>query len=335
MKGLVSLLSQKRSDVIGSNPDNALISIAYNNSNFQYFGRVQDTGTGKWGGWAIRIVSKWRGTGILNITATVTDVDAASTTSIMYFVNGSADGTQILFTELAETFTGTRKVTIQIPLTGIVNTVELYPAMNGPACFATTQQIIINSYTTGSLGVISTWTQGPKYIQTIGDSWCSHINSWPRLMDVTKWKLYPIANPSFKISDMDSDYNYDYVSVLNTTDPTMDGIIISSGVNDYGAGVTVPNFQTSLLSLIDKVRIKQPVPIPIFLVRVPNNGGSLFGQYGTAMSNAAGLRSNVTYVDTSSLDASMTFTSDGSHLDGSSKVVFANFVNAALIAGGL
>jgi len=151
-------------------------------------------------------------------------------------------------------------------------------------------------------------------------------------MDASLWKLHPVANTSFTMSDMDADYNYDYSGHLNTTDPSVGGIVISSGVNDFVASVTVPNFQTSLLSLIDKVQTKHPSK-PIFLVRVPNNGANLYGQYGTAMSNAAGLRTNVTYVDTSSLDATITFgASDIYHLDDQGKILLANFVSAALDA---
>lgn len=318
-----------------SNPDHAAIPITYNNSNFQFQGRWNDTGSGIWTGWnGSRIIFKVRGTGILTIIASVIDAESTTLTGIGASIDNSADCQLYTFTEQSEIFTGIRSINIPIPNDNRIHTVELYTPMYGPSCFLTTQKVTITTLLTGSLAILSSWTQPSTRIQCIGDSWCANITSWIRLMDITRWQLYPISNASYKISDMDSGYNFDFTGQTNTTDPVCNGIIISSGVNDWGAGVTVANFQTSLLSLIDKIQIKQPGK-PIFLVRVPNNGANLFGQYGTAMSNAVGLRTNISYIDTTTLDTSMVFLSDNSHLNGSSKVVFARFVSNALISAGL
>lgn len=316
-----------------ASPDTALIPITYNNANFQFLGRWNNTGTGMWTGWnGGKIVFKIIGTGLIQINCSVIDAETTSQTGIIIFIDENATGTLYTLTDQTETFTGTKSVTLRIPNDGRIHNIEIYSALNGPPCFATTQQVIINSLLIGSNGVLSNWSQGSTTIQCIGDSWSVSTNGWTRLMNSNLWKLYPVANTSYKLSDMNTDYDYDYSGQLNTTDPVVDAIIISSGVNDFVAGVTVPTFQTSLLSLIDKVQIKQPGK-PIFLVRVPNNGANLYGQYGTAMSNAVGLRTNVNYIDTSSLDASITFVSgDIYHLNDQGKILMANFVNNAIDA---
>lgn len=53
------------------------------------------------------------------------------------------------------------------------------------------------------------------------------------------------------------------------------------------------------------------------------------------MSNVAGLRSNVTYINTTSLDAAATWEPDGTHLDAAYRQTFATFVNDALDTAGI
>jgi lysophospholipase L1-like esterase len=160
----------------------------------------------------------------------------------------------------------------------------------------------------------------------IGDSWMVADASWVKMLSNATYEVYPIANTGYQVATANTNYTFDYTAVTNTSDPTPDKVLISFGVNDFNASVTVPAFQASLLALIDKVRVRYAA-VPIVLARVPNNGVSLYGQYSTAMSNAVGLRTGVTYIDTTSIDASMTWMPDGSHLDPSGQAAYASFVN--------
>lgn len=129
-------------------------------------------------------------------------------------------------------------------------------------------------------------------------------------------------------------YLYDYTGILNTTDITPNAIVVSFGVNDYNAGVTVGAFQTSLLSLVDKIQAKQS-GVKIFLVRIPNNGALLYGQYLTAMNNVAGLRTNIIVGDTTSLDSQVDWMSDNAHLGGNGKVLLKDFLETTLTVNGI
>lgn len=316
--------------VLSSNPDNALVNIAYNNSNLQYLGRWIDTGSGKYSGWGGSCIRfKMIGSGVLNVQCACVDGSATGSCNITVFVDGAANGTGYAYTTAGEIITQTRTALAIIPNTGQIHTIEINTNQIGSDQFDLITKMTVSLFASGSLSILSSWTQGATRLQCIGDSWMSGVNAWTRLLSDSTYELYQIGNGGFDTSEMDAAYNYDYNTVLNTTDPVCGKCVISFGVNDYNASITVPNFQTSLLSIIDKVRIKQP-GIPIKLVRVPNNGALLYGQYGTAMNNIVALRTGITYIDTSSIDATVTWNSDTFHLDGPGKVVMKNFVESLL-----
>jgi hypothetical protein len=83
-----------------------------------------------------------------------------------------------------------------------------------------------------------------------------------------------------------------------------------------------------MLSLVDKVRAKQPTA-HIFLLQVPKNVNTNndYGQYGTAMQNITALRSKVYYIPTSSLENSIEWLPDNYHLTSASLTLFANYVD--------
>lgn len=310
------------------NPDTCLVPVAYNDANLNYIGRWIDTGSGMWSGWGgSRITFKIRNTGILKFNFTVSDTVTNDNTALVVAVDGNEVATKYLITTTSETYIGTKYVIATIPFDGETHKIDVYMYCLGANQFNVTNQAILNSIEVGFDAVLSPWTLGATKIQCIGDSWMTANASWTRLLDSSVYAVYQTSNTGFKCSDANTNYNNDYTGHTDTSDPTFDKVLISFGVNDYNASVTVGSFQTSLLALIDKVRIRQP-DVPIILVRVPNNTGAglNYGQYLTAMNNAAGLRTDVTVIDTTSIDVSMTWDSDNSHADSYGRLTMRNFV---------
>lgn len=292
----------------------------YTNNVFTYTGRAQTSSEGKWFGWGgCKVEFTVSGTNKITVLLKWVDNDLSQGT-IVYFIDG------VWYTQNLENTPYYQRVFITLPDTGSHNV-----SLIVNSGFLVTNPKTFIAVSVPQPGVISQWAQGAVSLQVIGDSWMNG-QDWTQFLDRSHFSLYPVSNGGYTCSDADTKYGYDYTGVLNTTDPSVNGVLISFGVNDYNAAVTVPNFQTTMLSLIDQVRVKQP-GVKIFLIRVPNNGASLYGQYGTAMNNIVGLRSDVYYIDTSSLDASMTW-ADANHISEASRAVFASFVNTYLTTTG-
>ncbi len=325
--GILKLINHFCAKSFQNNPDNAIVPVAYNNINIGYSGRWIDTGSGKWSGWGgSKLSFKIKNTNFIKVYYSYTDGSAADNLAASIFVDGSV-ATKLTLTTTAEVSSGTTSKTFAVPCNDSYHTVEFYQYALGAFLFGLTSQIIITGIEIGSAGSIIAWTQGSTIIQCIGDSWMVGDASWIKYLNRSTYNIYPVSNTGYKCSDANTNYLYDYTGVLNSTDPTPNKVLISFGVNDYNASVSVASFQTSLLALIDKIRIRW-TGVPIVLVRVPNNVGSgeTYGQYGTAMSNAVGLRANVTYIDTTAIDASVTWKSDNSHLDDNGLLVMSQFV---------
>lgn len=312
-------------------------SVDYSDSRLTYLGRW-NTSTGKWSAWGgAQIVFKVQGTRYVTIIASVKDTGDVALTALAYDVdNVSANISPLIFyTTPVDIYTGAKRATIELSNTD-EHTITLKSSQYPDDSFYQKSKITITSIEINPLGFISIWNQGAKVIQCVGDSWMGTQCDWPRLMSTTSYKLYPIANGGYDCATMNSNYNYDYSGVINTTDVNADAVIVSFGVNDFNFGITQAAFETSLYSLVDKIRAKQPTA-KIFLIRVPKNigTGNDFGKYGTNMNNVANNRSNVVYIDTTSLDATITWYSDNYHLNGTGKQTLADFVKAILISNGI
>lgn len=321
-----------------TSPTYSPVVVLYDDPAITYLGRWQDTGEGMWSGWAggPQIVFKVSGVTQFHVVMDIENGDTADTAAITYNIDSSPISPAVyMYTAVGESYVGKKMGLITLPDTG-EHTINIHTVGFNAAVFAGTSKMTLKEILLPPGGSITLWTQGPKIIQAVGDSWMGGQNDWPRLMDTALWTLVPVGAGGLKASDMDTQYNYKSDGVAATDDPAMDGIIVSFGVNDYNASVSVGAFQTSLLSVVDKIQTKQP-GVEIFLIQVPDNVGDskAYGQYGTAMSNITGLRSNVNYVSTESLEATITWTDDMGHLDDAGKVLLADFVNTALVDAGI
>lgn len=312
-------------------------SCGIDNAAIDWQGRWTNNGTSMQCGYnGARFTFTVTGTSSVIICADIVDSDAVDQCIIYPIIDNSAAlPVDNPFTSLTEIFTGKRFTRIDLPDTG-THTLTLHSFSQVENQFYQLFTTKITDIYIQNAGTISPYTQGSTLIQTIGDSWMASYYDWSHLIDLSRYKLYSITAGKQTSQDMDSRYLFNYDGVANTSDTTPNAIIFSSGVNDLGAGITQANFQTYCLSLVDKIQARYPT-IPIFLVRVCKNvgTGNDYGKYGVNMSNVAGLRSHVTYIDTTSLDAAATWESGGTHLDATYRQTFANFINAALVAAGI
>ena len=315
------------------------ITIAYNDASITYLGRWTDVGTGKWSGWGPpNIIFKCRNTSYIKVNATVVDPDGTA----LCFANQNIDnnpwtGTLKYFSTGAAIYSGTASATYPMINDGQWHNIMFHVAGYNADIFNEVSKTTINSFQIDPGGEIAVWTTGAKVIQFVGDSWMGSANDWPRLMDNNAYTLYSIATGGLMCSDMDAQYNFDYAGHTNTTDVNADAVIVSFGVNDKNAGVTQAAFETSMYSLYDKIRAKQPTA-KIFLVRCVKNvaTGDDFGIYGTNMQNVVNNRTNCFYVNTTSLDATIEWANgDIYHLSEKGKQTKADFVKAAVQAQGI
>jgi GDSL-like Lipase/Acylhydrolase family len=318
-------------------PSGALGLYPYDYSDIQYLGRKTDTGTGMnivWSG--TQIVFKVTGTTQLLVYVTALDTNTTDDTRLVYCIdNNPAPRSSVYSTITTDTANTARNYTCLIPIpdTGL-HTVNLMAYGPFAGMWAQSCKITITGFAVDYGGMILPWAQGALRLQVLGDSWVGSSQDWPRLMLDGKWEINAIGYAGFTLANENSYYNYDYSGHTNTTDLTADLVVVSFGVNDFIAGVSHASFQASLVSLISKIRAKQPSP-PIVLMRIPKNigTGDDFGTYGADMSTVAAATSNCTYLDTTSLDASVTW-QNAYHLGAVGKQLFADFLDAYAITLG-
>lgn len=304
-----------------------MTTVAYSDSRIAKIGRWQDTGTGIWSGWGGSQL-KFKISGVTSFTVNASVVCATGKLCACECVidNNPADSLLQNFAN-NENFTGARAVTFSLPSTGMHDIILKTNGYNADI-FGGSSKSVVTGIDIGS-GTMSAPSLGVKTVQCVGDSWMAADCDWPRLIDPLLWSVYQIGTGGLTAANMDTQYNY-ASSGVTATDIAADAVIVSFGVNDFNNGISVSSFQTSLLSIVDKIQARQSCPI--FLIQVPRNlsTGKTFDQYGAAMQNITGLRSNVNYISTANLWSSLTWNADTYHLSPAGKVVMANFIDAQL-----
>ena len=309
------------------------LNLPYTESHIQWLGRwITNPGVGKWTAWGgSQIVFKVHGTTTIKLNANVVDPDATNYCPVELVIDNSAAASTIyLLTTAVEVYTGTRTATWALPDT-LVHTIIIHLNGLSTAMFNATQNTTVKSFDVDATGGFYTWTQGTKVIQTVGDSWCSADNDWPRLMNRNKWQLYPVGEGGLTCTNMNTEWGYNYTGVTQT-DPDMNCYTISFGVNDYNAHITNSTFQGQLSALLHQLQMVAPT-VPIYLIQIPKNVGANkdYGRYGdTAMVNMAAIYKNVYYISTRSIENSLSWTVDNSHLDSASKIIMANYVDVQI-----
>jgi lysophospholipase L1-like esterase len=304
-------------------------TIPYNHDAITRLGRWQDSGSGIWSGWGgSQIVFDVIGTTSVTINATV--ICAKSQLCVCECViDNSPQASLIEFFAKDEAFSGARSVTFMLPDAEKHRVVIKTNGYNS-SLFSGATKSVLNSIGFDDGATITAAQLGPKLMQCVGDSWMAADHDWPRLIRADIWKTYQIATGGLKASDMNAQYNFSAQNAI-AADPFADLILSAYGVNEYNAGHSVSTFQSNMLSVVDKIRLKQP-GVPIVLVQVPRNliTGATYDQYGAGMQNISRLRSKVYYIPTSEIWGHVTWLYDNAHLDASGKLVLAKYVEQKL-----
>lgn len=302
--------------------------IPYNDSRLQYLGRWNDTGIGIWSGWPSNwVLLKINNATYIDINVDIIDNNNSDYTAIICQIDNTLYW--ITCTTNAETYIGNKTVRINIPDIN-EHIIMFHTGQYYYSAYNQLSKITIKEYYLDDLAILL-YASIPLSVQCIGDSWMGTTNDWPRYMENTLYKLYQFGIPGAMCSDMNGMYEYDYNGHINTTDSIVDAVMVSFGTNDYSNGVTQASFESSLNSLVNKIRTKQPVS-PIYLIRCVDNryltpSTNNYGKYGVNMANVAAIINNVKYIDTSSLDSTITWLPDNAHLDSAGKQMLADYVN--------
>jgi hypothetical protein len=317
--------------------DNTKQVINYDNAALYYSGRWNFDTVGMCSGWQgsqIRFRFKSTNTIKLNVFLDITTTTDLSICTF-HIDNYNQFASAYNIHTAGTIFNGNKSIEIPVINDGNWHTIYLYIGGVTNFMFNKAARTILKSLEIDGGAEISLPSYGNKLIQFVGDSWNGAFHDYPFLLNQSTYNYYQVSGGGLKCSDADTMYLYDYNGILNTTDITPNAIVVSFGVNDYNASVSVGAFQTSLLSLIDKIQTKQP-GVKIFLVRIPNNTGAskTYGQYLTSMNNVAGLRSNVIVGDTTTLDSQVDWI-DAGHLGGNGKVLLKDFLETTLTANGI
>lgn len=318
------------------NLHNYKVRINYDNSALNYVGRWVDHASGKQTGWlGSYIIFRAKNTSSITVNY-IADIKNTTAIALVDYIPDNYYSEAYRYTDVnaGAIFNGNVNRVLPAINDGQWHIYKIHIISQYAEYLSKNAELIFTSLELDSGAEISSYGIGNTIIQCVGDSWMASLHDWPRLMDLSTYRPYQVSSGAMKCSDGDSQYNFDFNGVTNTSDPNASAVLVSYGVSDYSASVTVGAFETSLSSLVDKIRAKQPTA-KIFLIRVPNNGSLLYGQYGTAMSNVSAAKSNCVYLNTSSLDSSLVWLADNVHLTGASKQVLADYVKTQLIANGI
>ncbi len=300
------------------------MSVAISDPRIVRLGRWNDTGAGIWSAWGgSQLRFRVSGATVLTINANVVCATGKLCICECVIDDAPADSLQAFFAN-NENFSGARSVSFALPSTGEHDITIKTNGYNADI-FNGLSRSVVTSIDVGA-GAILPPVLGPKLIQCIGDSWMAADADWPRLMDQEVWRTYQIATGGLKVSDMNAQYAYSG-NGIPAVDPAADAAMLSYGVNDYLANMSLSTYQANLLALVDQVRTRQSCPL--FLIQTPRNlvNGRTYDQYGPAMQAVASARSGVTYIPTSDIWAQLTWQSDGAHLDAGGKKIFASFID--------
>ncbi len=316
-----------------------MITIPYTDSALGRHGRWEEKSSPAgiqtaWQGGQLRF--QVSGTTQVVITASILSQGYASALAINI---DNGDTYQYAFFPFGETHNGMYSVTHVLPDTN-AHTIIIKTSADMPLSqYAGTAAVRITEIQIDDGATITAYPAAiEKTIMVIGDSWLASWSDWPRLMN-SKYGIYPVSFGGANAAQLDSYFPYKEVGV-GETDPAMDAVIISSGVNDYNGGVTTAAYKISVGSLIDKVRASNATA-PIILLQTPRNvvNSLNFDQYGTVSAELAAEKMNVVYWSTATIWDSLTWssgypnpTADLYHLSFAGRNILAVFTQAHLDA---
>jgi len=302
--------------------------IPYSNENILYSGRFLTPIIGMQSAWQGNLV-RFRviGTSTITLTCDIKTVADGAPCAIASNIDNDIVTTSNNLANIGEVVTGERSVVINLPDSNVHDVIFKLSANQPFNQIDGVPYIKLKSITINDGGQILPYPVGSTKVMCLGDSWMSAWNDWIRLMDTTKYNVYPIAYGGAKASDINSYYPYQAGGINKYGDGVFNDVVICLGVNDYAGGISIASYKTSISSLIDKIRADQPQAI-IYLLQAPRNvvNSKNFDQYGTALQELSVSKINTKYITTSSIWDSLTWQTDTYHLGSVGKQIFADFV---------
>lgn len=132
-------------------------NILYSDPNSQWLGRWnENAGLGKWSGWGgSQVVFVVHGTATVVVNADVDDPDGSNFCSLSVVIDNRPMNSDVYyFTELSETYTWSRSVTITLPDTAS-NTILMHAEGYNEALFSGIEKTTIKSFDIDSTGLFS------------------------------------------------------------------------------------------------------------------------------------------------------------------------------------
>jgi hypothetical protein len=309
-----------------------MITIPYNNPNILYSGRFINDGVGVQSAFQGNLTRfRVQGTTKVQVVANIKALGDGGTVGLAVNVDNTLVTTAINFAQGNEIFEGERTITITLPDTNVHDIIFKMSAGLPTKQLDGSCYIKIKSYLLDDGATVSLYPVGDIRILGLGDSWMSAWHDWLRLMDTSKYELYPVAYGGAKSADINNAYPYQIGTTPKTGDGTFDKIIIGLGINDYVAGISETTYKSNISSLISKVRVDHPTT-PIYLLNPPRNltDNKTFDKYGGVLSQLASENTNATYISSEPVWNDLVWLSDTYHLSTDSKQLFANFVDTKL-----
>jgi len=299
-----------------------MINIPYDDESIYYAGRwdlSNSSARSYWQGSQIRFRVEGTGQIILDLSVTGSN----------FVVVNIDSGPAVLYT-----LSTTSNQSLVIPLPNAsMHTIVLKLFSDPVTQFSGTSTCALRSIQLDNEGALSPWgNRGLVVVQAVGDSWMAAQNDWPYLLNNSVYNIQPIAFGGAKTSDLNSQYNNFSSSTVAVADKPANLVLVSTGVNDTYANVSVSDYQTAMSALVDKIRIRQP-NARIGILGAPRNiaANRLYNQYDSANQAVANSKTGVTFTPTpNSVADNLSWDTDQAHLTFTGRQQYAAWVKTQI-----
>lgn len=310
--------------------------VAYSDASIRWLGRWRNVTGGKRAGFQSAYVRfSFTGTSLALKVASQA-YTPETTNAIVVRVDGGAHQT------VAVSNGSTVTVTLATGLTAGTHTatVQFYPrtqyGVYAENCYLDLKSIVLDDAAT-----VSTYDPDLPQVLHIGDSISSATPYYGEAVPFlyTKYEAYPTACSSLRLATANGALPpmttwYPYVSNGNAaSDPAnFIAVLIYLGTNDSLAGTTTAAFKTAMGNLIDQIRADY-AESPIYCVQGLNPSNAYdFSIYGTVLTELTTEKYNVHFIETASINASITNTTDATlvHPDTAGNTLIAQHIESFL-----
>jgi hypothetical protein len=302
----------------------AMRKVSYSDARLSYYGRWEDhQGIGKRTGW-ISDFAMFRVTGAKSLNLRLGGSALAYATVVVDNNDVSNYGEGAKYPATTATVDGDRVTTVALPDGGehriLFKLADGINQMLSPGSL-----VFFKGIEVPESAVVSEWKQaGEKTLVVFMDSWGGAENDYPRFMFGSKWTVISHSVGGFTSASTKEMAFRKYPCDPKTpaTDPPADAYLVSHGVNDHHAGITLATFKANYGDIVDQIVAHDPGK-PIYLKQVPRNVKMPtipnYDKYGEVMSELAAERQargqKVYYLSSQALwEKQALFGADAAHL---------------------